>query len=255
MYMKEYIEQLGVAPGTSQRFDCPECGGKNTLSVTHNGTETLWNCYKASCELKGRGGMRLTLDNAADFLTIYKVAEKDVVEPFVKPHTWKSPDKKSRDFFDSVYTTGRYDELYHDIKRNRAVYPIRDRHGVLVDGVGRTLEGARPKWYRYGSYKGGFVCGRGDVAVVVEDVPSAISISDWVVGYALMGTSCREEHIDELKHYKRVVVALDHDATDKALSVASKICKYTEADYYILSQDLKAMGEEERETTIRSILA
>lgn len=257
MDVKHYVETLGVQPNTSQRHDCPMCGGRKTFSVTNNNGELLWNCFHASCDLRGRSGMRMTLDNADDFLRLHQKILRSVEEevPFTKPTTWKKPNAEAQKFFDSVYTTGRYNDLYYDLKRNRAVYGIRDPNGVLVDGIGRTLEFARPKWYRYANYHGGFTCGSSDVACVVEDVPSAVAISDWITGYALMGTSIRDEHIEQLKKYRTVIVALDHDATDKAIKIASNIGKHIQTDVLFLSKDLKSMGEEEREGIIRSVLA
>lgn len=255
MDVQHYVETLGVQPNTSQRHDCPVCGGRKTFSVTNNGTETLWNCFHASCDLRGRSGMRMTLDNAEEFIRMQQRALGAVEEeqqPFLKPTTWKKPNAAAQKFFDSVYTTGRYEDLYYDLRRNRAVYGLRDANGTLVDGVGRTLEGARPKWYRYGNYHGGFICGTGSTVVVVEDVPSAVAISDWVTGYALMGTSLRDQQLDELRKYDRVILALDMDATDKSVKIAREVGA---AGVLFLDEDLKAMGEEDRESTIRSILA
>lgn len=256
MDVRSYVETLGVAPNTSQRYDCPMCNGRKTFSVTNNGTETLWNCFHASCELRGRTAARMTLDNATDFIrmqmdALYNTVKQNL-DGFEKPTSWKKPNAEAQKFFDSVYTTGRYNDLYFDLRKNRAVYGIRDNVGNLVDGVGRSLEGARPKWYRYGNYHGGFVCGTSNVAVVVEDVPSAVSISDWVTGYALMGTSLREQQREQLSQYDRVIVALDKDATDKAVQIA---CKIGAENVLFLNKDLKATGEEERECIIRSIIA
>jgi DNA primase len=159
------------------------------------------------------------------------------------------------DYVDSVHTSGRYDDIYYDVRHKRLVYAIHDNNGKLVDGAGRTLIGARPKWYRYGNYRGGFRIGTSDTAFVVEDIPSAISISDWVTGYALLGTSLRDEHMQDLSEFSRVVVALDKDATDKALTMMRTISSFTRASMLMLEKDLKSLGDSERERTIRSAIA
>jgi len=131
------------------------------------------------------------------------------------------------------------------------VYAIRDKDGKLVDGAGRTLIDARPKWYRYGNYRGGFRIGTSDTVFVVEDIPSAISISDWVTGYALLGTSLRDEHIQDLAEFKQVVVALDKDATDKALTYMRALNRIVPTGILMLDKDLKSMGDRERECIVR----
>jgi len=135
------------------------------------------------------------------------------------------------------------------------VYAIRDDDGKLVDGAGRSLTGARPKWYRYGNYRGGFKIGTSDTLMIVEDIPSAISISDWVTGYALLGTSLREEHINLASKYSKVVVALDRDATDKALTMMRTLNNIVPTGILMLDKDLKTLGDEERERTIRTAIA
>jgi DNA primase (bacterial type) len=134
------------------------------------------------------------------------------------------------------------------------VYAIRDRDGKLVDGAGRTLINARPKWYRYGNYRGGFSIGTSKTVFVVEDIPSAISISDWVTGYALLGTNLRDEHIQDLAEYDNIVVALDKDATDKALTMMRALHRVRPTGILMLDHDLKTMGDEERGSLVRSTI-
>ena len=79
--------------------------------------------------------------------------------------------------------------LYHDVKDNRAVFPIM-QDGVIVDAVGRSLRNTLPKWKKYGNSGLPFTSGCGKVAVVVEDCVSAVVVgSDVYVGVAVLGTS------------------------------------------------------------------
>ena len=261
MYIKEYVESLGLSDGQSQRMDCPSCGHKNTFSVTNNNGELMWNCFHAECAVKGRTDRRITRDNSDNILAVlskntHKQTSSCPEVPFEKPKCWsRQISQKGLDYVDSVNTSGRYDDIYYDVRHKRLVYAIRDKDGKLVDGAGRTLIGARPKWYRYGNYRGGFKIGTSKVAVVVEDIPSAISISDWCTGYALLGTSLRDEHIADLVGYDKVIVALDRDATDKALTMMRTLNTIVPSGILMLDKDLKSMGEVERERTIRSGLA
>jgi DNA primase len=57
----------------------------------------------------------------------------------------------------------------------------------------------------------------------VEDCSSACSVSSDITGIALMGTNLLDTHIDVIKKYKKVFVALDKDATDKAIKIVRKL--------------------------------
>ena len=261
MNIKEYVESLGLQNDESRRMDCPSCGHKKTFSVTNQGGTLMWNCFYADCSVKGRTDRRLTRANADNMVSILSKNTQQKTSscpevPFEKPKSWsRVVPPRGMDYVHLVNTSGRFDDIYYDVVRERLVYPIYDTLGLLRDGVGRTMTGERPKWYRYGNYDGGFRIGTSDIAVVVEDVPSAVSISDWVSGYALLGTSLRDRHIQELSAYRRVVIALDKDATDKALTMMRALHSIVPTGMLILDKDLKTLGEQERESTIRTAIA
>jgi len=251
----DYVQSLGLTEGESKRMACPSCGKAGTFSVTNNHGQYLWNCFHADCAVKGRTDHRITRDNALSVLSKNTQSTEQTV-PFEKPKCWsRQISQKGWDYVESVHTSGRYDDIYYDVRHKRLVYAIRDRDGKLVDGAGRTLINARPKWYRYGNYRGGFFIGTSKTAFVVEDIPSAISISDWATGYALLGTSLRDEHIQDLAEFDQVVVALDKDATDKALTYMRALNSIVPTGILMLDKDLKSMGENEREHTIRNSIA
>jgi len=261
MNMKSYAESLGLHNGESRRMDCPSCGHRKTFSVTNDGGTLMWNCFHAECSVRGRTDRRITQSNADNIVSIlskntHKQTSPCPEVPFEKPKSWsRQISQKGLKYVDSVNTSGRYDDIYYDVRHKRLVYTIRDDDGKLVDGAGRTLIGARPKWYRYGNYRGGFKIGTSDTLMIVEDIPSAISISDWVTGYALLGTSLREEHINVASTYSKVVVALDRDATDKALTMMRTLNNIVPTGILMLDKDLKTLGDEERERTIRTAIA
>ncbi len=261
MNMKEYVESLGLHNDESRRMDCPSCGHKKTFSVTNQGGTLMWNCFYADCSVKGRTNLRITQHNSDNIVAMlsqntHKKTSVCPEVPFEKPKSWSRViPPRGMDYIRLVNTSGRHDDIYFDVIRDRLVYPVYDTLGVLKDGVGRTMTGQRPKWYRYGNYDGGFQIGTSDIIVVVEDVPSAISISDWASGYALLGTSLRDRHIQELSTYKKVVVALDKDATDKALTMMRALHSIVPTGMLILDKDLKTLGEQERESTIRTAIA
>ena len=256
MDMRDYVDSLNLGPEESRRLNCPVCGHKGTFSVSNRNGIKMWNCFHAACDVRGRSNFRLTRENAHTLLKSNN--QPNLPQPFEKPPTWvRTLNDECYEYLDKVHTyPHRFSDLYYDVRHNRLVYAIRDMQGKLVDGNGRTLEGRKPKWYRYGKYRGGSLhnpLGYNRV-MVVEDQPSAISISDWVGGYALLGTSLRDEHIEDLKQFKSIIIALDNDATDKALKHVCKLSKYADVDFLILDHDLKSLGEEERERLVRSKL-
>jgi len=261
MKIQDYVKSLQLQANEAHRGECPVCHRSSTFTASNVNGTLLWNCYSASCELQGGGTLPQFFN---------EIATKPREVPFEKPASWSQrelPDVAKK-YLDTVHNGGRWSDFYWDIIKIRLVYPIYDANHKLVDGVGRAMllnsvdsnnvskpagrhSWRQSKWYRYGNYKGGFIHGTNPVHVVVEDVPSAISISDWVTGYALLGTNLTEEHMAYLSSVPKVIVALDKDATDKALQMVRKLNTVTSTDLLVLDHDLKSMGEIERERLIR----
>jgi hypothetical protein len=84
---------------------------------------------------------------------------------------------------------------------------------------------ARAKWWSYGDTKGGMHIGRGTIAVLVEDVASACSVSrlNNHVGVALLGTNITEHIRNTLKTYEKLYIVLDNDASTKAVSLTKSL--------------------------------
>tara|TARA_R110000851_G_C13010962_1_gene559320 strand:+ start:52 stop:588 length:537 start_codon:yes stop_codon:yes gene_type:complete len=149
-----------------------------------------------------------------------------------------------------AYLSGRADIRY-DFKRNRVVFLVKDGNKV-VDAVGRSIDGRSPKWYRYGDSKKPFVVGDSNKAIIVEDCASACSVSDKVTGVALLGTSLLQDYIPSLFHYQKIYVALDKDATDKAIDMVKTLCRVVPTKLMVLSRDLKNMTKDERDDFLRN---
>jgi len=149
-----------------------------------------------------------------------------------------------------AYLAGRVDIRY-DFRTGRVVYLVK-HEGKVVDAVGRSIDGKGAKWYRYGNSNKPFICGRGDRVAVVEDCASACSISHCITGLALLGTNLLDEHVKQLSNYQKIFVALDKDATDKALDMVKILCRKVPTRLMVLDRDLKNMTNEERDDFIRS---
>lgn len=258
-WLAGHVESLPIPALTTARYDCPVCGAKNTFSVTDDGTQRLWYCFHADCNVKGRTGVTLDKDYAANVFK--KRQPKPVPETtdsvFEIPHTFV---KLSRSVDAELYLrkVGCYDaylanrvDIRYDIKKDRAVFLVKKR-GIVVDAVGRLINGVGPKWYRYANSKHPFLCGEHTCAVVVEDCASACASSNIATGVALLGTNLLQDHIDTLRSYSRVIVALDKDATDKAIEVVRVLSQSgISAKLAVLNNDLKNMEKDERDDFLR----
>ena len=76
--------------------------------------------------------------------------------------------------------------------------------------------------------------------MLVEDCASACAVSEVHTGVALMGTSLPDSYIPVLKKkFKKVIVALDRDATTKAFDISNQLRYYMDTEVKILEDDLK----------------
>ena len=260
-WLQSYVEELTLQPLGSLRLDCPVCQKKNTFSVRDTGYERMFNCFYANCDTKGRTGKRLTTNNAKSVLQQPKPTlqtKPDV--PFELPDTFVPLTRRQQaiDYVRSVNSYSAYlanvVDIMYDIRQDRVVFLVKDGKNV-VDAVGRSLTNRKPKWYRYGKSNSGFVLHYDDSnTFVVEDCPSATSLYNCVSSVALLGTNLLQSHIDVLKKYNKVVVALDKDATIKAVELSRKISQFVNCTVAFLTEDLKNLKDEERERTIRKYI-
>jgi hypothetical protein len=261
-WLKSYVEGLDIVPNTKYRSDCPVCGKRNTFSVTDNGLQRLWYCFHADCNVSGRTGVTLSKDTSKDIFTPKQqsLSITNTFSEFEMPDTFVSVGR-SLDAELYLRRVGAYDayltgavDLRYDVRMNRVVFLIRDGKKV-VDAAGRSLDARTPKWYRYGNSGHPFICGdRTGTALVVEDCSSACGVRDLVTGVAILGTNLLPQHIDVLKQYDRVFVALDKDATDKAIGMVRTLHTHVPTRLMVLRTDLKNMERTQRHEFIRSYL-
>ena len=261
-WLNSYVEELTLQPLGSLRLDCPVCQKKNTFSVRDTGYERMFNCFYANCDARGRTGKRLTTSNAKSVIQppkpILKPKPKDV--PFEIPDTFVplTRNQKADDLVRNNHAYSAYlsndAEIMYDIRQDRVVFLVKDDKQI-VDAVGRSLTNRKPKWYRYGKSNSGFhINSDVDSVFVVEDCPSACSVYGYISSIALLGTNLLQSHIDVLKQYKKVVVALDKDATSKAVELSRKISQFVKCSVAFLPEDLKNLKDEERERIIRKYI-
>ena len=116
-----------------------------------------------------------------------------------------------------------------------------DKFYLKRNHVGRALDGAIPKWYRYSgvaSYYKRCIGKPNGIYVIVEDVISAITVAKLgFTGMAILGTSLSVAHMEQLGNYSQVIVALDPDAAHKTLRFRQEIEAWTGATTIALRLD------------------
>tara|TARA_R110000803_G_scaffold97118_1_gene165262 strand:+ start:1157 stop:1873 length:717 start_codon:yes stop_codon:yes gene_type:complete len=227
---------MDIPTGTTKRTTCPNCGTKNTFTVTNNMGSLVWNCYKASCNIKGGTRVHLSVDDIRSSFTNAKAYAEDtfIMPEYIVPYT-----KESFYGIDNKH-------LLYDVKEDRIVFPV-VHDNTVVDATGRSIGNRLPKWKRYGKSSLPYTFGCGRVAVVVEDCVSATLVgNDVLVGVAVLGTSLSESHKNYLSQFSTTIIALDPDALPKTLSFAKELRGHVDNIKVLrLIDDLKYMKEED----------
>ena len=251
--IKEFIAGLGVKDSETQRVSCPVCGGYNTFTVTRQGGQVLYNCYKASCGAKGNAGVRRSLAAIRESLStprnVRTKQEPECHVPFVIPDTLTLVDTNYTclQYIEDMNVQPAIDDKYayvlYDIKENRCVFLITDDNKNVVGAVGRALrKGVVPKWKRYDKRKDlMFVCGpKQGTAVVVEDCASACTVyAAGYTGVALLGTTLSAGHVYQLREFSKVIIALDPDASKKSIQMKKMLDAHVPTEVMFLTDDLK----------------
>lgn len=237
-----FIENLSLEEGQSIRQDCPVCKSRNTFTATKENGQIKYNCFKLRCDFRGYSHVGMTAHEIRNLLKATKnKPDKVVIEPIVYPEYVVRPtlEHSLLKRFVARYNLQTEDIMY-DVKDRRAVFPIRQK-GVVVDAIGRSLDGAIPKWYRYTGKSSVFKRVLGvpnGVVVIVEDVISAITIAKYfsnVTGLAILGTSLTPEHMEYVQTYNKVIIALDPDASKKTIQYKREINSWTGLETLALS--------------------
>ena len=240
-----YLEQLDIIKriplreGDRKVITCPFCYMDKKLSISKIDGTLMWNCFRASCEGKGIYTGDRTIEYVKNRLNNIK-ADKPTGKPLPAITTSISNHQPALDYLESVNSLEAYNHQLIKIRyapsENRVIF-------YYANGaVGRLLSGFGPKWITYGSIDSGVVVGTGNKVVMVEDIPSACSVSriNGLVGLALLGTKLSYNITKTLKKYQKRYLVLDRDASLHALTQARKhgynihVC-LTKSDLKVLS--------------------
>ncbi len=248
------LKEFSVDLDTSQRFDCPTCGHKNTLSISRSNGWLKWYCFSASCSERGVRRETLTVEDLAKVLQTPKTTQ---AKPFEIPEWFVYPEKNSacmnylHDNHCEIAIERDLVEVWYDVRMARCVFLIYN-YGHRMGGVGRDLvpSAYAPKWYNYGDTSLPLMldpCGTNrDTLIIVEDAASACAASTVISAAAIRGTTLTDEHIKRItRDYDKFIVALDKDASEKGLAMARQLSSYGSASVLLLERDLKYLNQTE----------
>ena len=217
--VSRYVDNLDLQLEERHRGNCPSCDGHNTFTVTRTTSGVLYNCYKAGCDLSGASGVAIRVSDM-----LHKATKTE--QEFVLPDYVVRNRPEIQEWATQWNLDANHFQLQYDVKENRVVFPVYNKHKI-VDATGRaTSKKVAPKWKRYGTSSLAYTTGNGPIAVLVEDVISAAVISlvdDNCMGVAILGTSLLSAHVEQLQACTGIIVALDPDAARKTLEFTRQL--------------------------------
>lgn len=237
----EMLDRVRVRENETKRMDCPFCGGRKTFGVARRNGKLMWNCFKASCAVRGIKDTEMSAD------TVRKRMQGIVATPNRKtdplPALVSGPENHPK-VIRYLEQVNSLEAVQKQLVRaayapgeDRILFYTKDRAGA----VGRTLSGEKPKWKVYGDVSGLYTVGSGSTAVLVEDIASACSVGriEGYTGCALLGTNLSSLQRTQLREYHNVLIALDPDASQKSVDLYSRLCSSVRCAIVPLTDDLK----------------
>lgn len=242
----------GIPASTTKRFNCPNCLGHNTFSVTNTGVRYVFNCYRSSCDLRGYTPYVPTNEEIKQYINRTTPIKK--VEDFKLPSyvTHSIGSRKALNYMAKfnglqAYRKGLY-QVGYDTAFDKLVYMLMDDK-LIRGAVGRSLNGGLPKSMIYpNSAVMPFICGIGHHCFIVEDCASAAAVGgyDGYTGLALLGTRFKQEYIQYLYKYNKFTIALDADAKKKAIEIKSLLSLFKrDVEIVNLDNDIKDKSKDE----------
>lgn len=245
--MYSYRDQLEMLNGVrikenqQTRIDCPFCGGRKTFGIARRDGKLMWNCFKASCGIRGVKDSEMSAETARRRMMGIRSKPQSRTEAIPPLLSCPRNHPKALEYLRSVNSLEAFDEglvrVTYSPAQDRVLFHTQDGDGA----VGRSLKGERPKWKVYGEVSGLFRVGSGRVAVLVEDVASACAVSrvSDFTGCAMLGTTLTANQRSILRTYDAVVIALDADASRKSLDIYMQLCASVRCFVETLADDLK----------------
>lgn len=240
--------ELNIGQTTKEHM-CPFCGGGNTkekaFSLTRTEVGLLYKCHRAKC---GKHGFVPTM------LNTLQVKEQPHQRRATRPYTGETEPVPHKLYAHTLL--GKYGltddecaEFRMDTKAGRIVQPWHTALGHVGGVVLRGYHGQQPKSLVYWDnddvpildYYGLDKVSGESVIWLVEDQLSAIKLSRYVPCAALLGSTISDQQAADIrKYFKNVFLALDNDATVKAIQQSMKYKLYFRNFFVVpLSKDIK----------------
>lgn len=259
--IQEEVSQFIKEHSLPFRTNCPICGRTNTFSAALIDGTILYNCFSASCGLRGRINYDRSLNDIRrdriGSLTLSSFNAATRPTEFCIEDYWLNPlqNEKCLRFMKYWKLLDLYAKrkiiLYYDPKQDRCVFILRDHKGGLKGATGRALTFPNNrKWHIYLRNDGcPFLCCRGEIlseAILVEDCISAATLANCGLdSIGLLGTSIPEATIQYLLGYSTLYIALDKDATTKAIKLQKQLAPCCNTKIIPISKDIKYFNNEE----------
>lgn len=246
--MKTAIRKIIEGTTLPWRGDCPSCGGKNTLSIQRVNGDVVYNCFRASCNVKG------------NFKSHYSITE------LLNRNNDANKPRITYNFFpvasnESAYALVKDLNAYKDARIQVQYDPAKHRIVFASDSViiGKTLANAKPKWLLYEGSTGepyliNHESRESRSLILCEDILSAAVCSDFADSAALLGTRLSLAAKTLCLNYDRVIIALDPDAYYCGYKIAKKLAGLVKTSLLLLPADPKDMEYHELSEIIHNTL-
>tara|TARA_R100001126_G_C4799311_1_gene135991 strand:- start:251 stop:718 length:468 start_codon:yes stop_codon:yes gene_type:complete len=147
-----YINTININKEESIRIDCPICNGINSLSITNFGDVTKFNCFKASCNVKGTYKNDISSESFSKTYdsetTDYKNSRGNSYSPQAKKvlqRYWRGNDFPIElvNYLNNNNCLFAYQnnsaDIRYDYQKNRAVFVIKNNRNEVIDAAGRSV--------------------------------------------------------------------------------------------------------------------
>ncbi len=227
------------------RLTCPVCNRHNSVAVQYNGTVKSSHCFGSSCNYREYEKEDLSIE----LLETIRKKKKKIMDTSGLIDARSSPE--ACEYMRKNNCAGSNANIYYNLKDQRVVFNYKDLY------VGRALSAENtPKYFNYTQTDTPFLVQRArkektTSIVLVEDCASACNASSVMDAAALLGTTLKPEHVDEILEYNKIYIAMDEDATGKSLKIYDTLSLLRDCKVIILKKDLKYCSLFELEKLLR----
>lgn len=227
----------------------------------------LYHCYRADCKLRGKSDYEIPINILSDYVNSLAMGSTKGAKSiqnskvtYTIPDYFVSPLSNGRSYsllsrFNLLDLYSQFpDRIRYDPKLDRLVFILKDlENGSISGACGRILSyrPTLPRWYIYKRIDGcPFILEKvSSRAILVEDCISACVIrrlaSNIVDGISILGTSIPDNLLNHLLKYDKLYLALDDDATGKAIQLQKHLQTHVETAIIPLRKDLKYFSQDE----------